>query len=194
MSIRSSIPCTKDSAASLIVRRQVKEFIACVRQKRNRAVCFSAYISLLSTIGDHQYMAALFDTIVKKSSIPSSELSTILAEQLSRQILERKFDTCESILRLPLQSLRIPLPSYELTQFIRGNSDTDQVCRCLSILIERNLRHDKDYVSWMLITLFTNYVKGREQIIEHVLKLAKHVSLTQTCFGRSEERRVGKEC
>jgi hypothetical protein len=132
---------------------------------------------------DGNYMSELFQLITKKSRLTSDQLSTMIVNELSRAVLEQNFDLCEQILRLPFQSFKISLPTYELIQFIHTCSNSEQLFDCLSILIEKNLPHDSEYFSWVLIILFEHYQIGDEIIIEHLLNIKKNINLLFTCYG-----------
>ena len=176
----------RDSMISLIVHKQVQDYLSYLRQKDYQLVCIDAFFHLLPTIFDDVYMSDLFQLIVKKSRFSSDQLSKIVHNQLSRTILEKDFQLCEKILRLPLQTLKISLPTYELTQLIHTCSNTQQLTDCLSILIEKNLPHDPEYISWILIILFEHYRPGDEVIIEHLLNIKKNSNFLFTSYGTNQ--------
>src|ERR1700722_13782706 len=105
----------KDLIKSLIVHKQIKEFSSYLRQKDNRTLCIECFFQLLPSILDEKYVSDLFELITKKSGLKSDQLSTIIANELSTAILVKNFDLCEKILNLPFQSLKISLPTYEIT-------------------------------------------------------------------------------
>jgi len=175
----------KDFIKSLIVHKQIKEFSSCLRQKNDRTLCIEGFFQLLPSILDEKYMFHLFELITKKSGLKSNQLSTIITDQLSSAIIVKNFDLCEKILSLPFQSSKISLPTYEIIQLIHQCSNTEQLIQCLSILIEKNLPYDSEYLSWILIILFEHYLIGDEIIIEYILNTKKHINLLFTCYGNN---------
>ncbi|CAF3189579.1 unnamed protein product, partial [Rotaria sp. Silwood2] len=175
----------RDFIESLIVHKQIKEFSSCLCKKDDRILCIDGFFRLLPTILDEKYMSNLFELICKKSRLTSNELSTIIINKLSRTILDKNFDLCEKILHLPIQSLKISLPTYELVQLIHTCSNTNQLIKCLSILIEKNLPYDSEYLSWILIIIFEHYTIGDEIIIEYLLNVKKNINLLFTCYGNN---------
>jgi hypothetical protein len=175
----------RDFIRSLIFHKQIKEFSSYLRQKDDRKLCIDEFFRLLSLTPDEKYMSDIFVLITKNGGFKSTELSTIITNQLSSAILSRDFDLCEKILHLPFQSLKINLPTYEITQLIHTCSDSEQSIRCLSILIEKNLPYDSEYLSWILIILFEYYSIGDEIIIEHILNIKININLLFKCYGNS---------
>jgi hypothetical protein len=175
----------KDFIKSLIVHKQIKEFSSYLRQKDDRTLCIEAFFELLPLILEEKYTPDLVELITKKSGLKSNQLSTIITNQISSSILKKDFDLCEKILHLPFQSLKISLPTYEIIQLIHTCSNTQQLFQCLSILIEKNLPYDSEYLSWILIILFEHYQIGDEIIIEYILNINKHINLLFTCYGNN---------
>ncbi|CAF0855590.1 unnamed protein product [Rotaria sordida] len=120
-------------------------------------------------------MSNLFELISKKSRLTSKQLSTIIVKKLLRAISNENFDLCEKILHLSFQTLQISLSTFELIKLIHSCSNKNQLIRCLSILIEKNLPHDCEYLSWILIIIFEYYIIGDEIIIEYLLNLKKKI-------------------
>jgi hypothetical protein len=175
----------KNLINSFIVHKQLKEFSSYLRQKDDRILCIEGFFQLLPSMLDEHYMSQLFELITKKSGLKSNELSTIITAKLSSAILDKNFDLCEKILHLPFQSFPITLPTYEIIQFIHTCSNSQQLISCLSILIEKNLPYDSEYLSWILIILFEHYLIGDEIIIEYILNMRKHINLLFTCYGNN---------
>jgi hypothetical protein len=175
----------KDFIKSLIVHKQIKEFSSYLRQKDDRTLCIEAFFELLPLILEEKYTPDLVELITKKSGLKSNQLSTIITNQISSSILKKDFDLCEKILHLPFQSLKISLPTYEIIQLIHTCSNTQQLFQCLSILIEKNLPYDSEYLSWILIILFEHYQIGDEIIIEYILNINKHINLLFKCYGNN---------
>ncbi|CAF1293216.1 unnamed protein product [Rotaria sordida] len=181
----SSTISRQDFIESLIVYKQIKEFSSCLHKKDDQTLCIDGFFRLLPTILDENYMSNLCELISKKSRLTANELSKIITNKLSRTILDKNFDLCEKILRLPFQSLKISLATYELIQLIHTCSNTNQLIQCLSILIEKNLPYDSEYLSWILIILFEHYIIGDEIIIEYLLNIKKNINLLFTCYGNN---------
>ncbi|CAF1090919.1 unnamed protein product [Rotaria sp. Silwood1] len=181
----SSTISRQDFIESLIVHKQIDEFSLCLRKKHDQTLCIDGFFRLLPTILDEHYMSNLFELISKKSRLTSNELSTIITNKLSRTILNKNFDLCEKILHLPIQSLKISLPTYELVQLIHTCSNTNQLIQCLSILIEKNLPYDSEYLLWILIIIFEHYIIGDEVILEYLLNIKKNINLLFTCYGNN---------
>jgi len=175
----------KDFIKSLIVHKQIKEFSSYLRQKDDRTLCIEAFFELLPSILEEKYTPDLVELITKKSGLKSNQLSTIVTNQIASSILKKDFDLCEKILNLPFQSLKISLPTYEIVQLIHTCSNTEQLIQCLSILIEKNLPYDSEYLLWILIILLEGYQIGDEIIIEYILNINKHINLLFTCYGNN---------
>lgn len=180
-----SIIAQRDLIKSLIVNKQTQELCAYLRQNDDRVLCFEGFFQLLPSITDDRYLGELFDMMLKRSRMKSSEISVILSKQLSSAVLQKNFDQCEKILHLPFQSVPITLPTFELIKLIEDCSDCNQVIRCLSILIEKNLPHDPEYLIWILIVLCEHYRTGDEIIIDYLLNLKKPIDLLFTCYGNN---------
>ncbi|CAF4481180.1 unnamed protein product [Rotaria sp. Silwood2] len=170
---------------SLIVHKQIKEFSSCLRQKDDRTLCIDAFFELLPTILDENYMSNLFELISKKSRLTPKALSTIIVNKLSRAISDENFDLCEKLLHLRFQSIQISLPSFEIIKLIHSCSNKNQLIRCLSILLEKNLPYDCAYLSWILIIIFEYYTIGDEIIIEYLLNFQKNINLLFICYGNN---------
>lgn len=168
---------------SLIVQRQTIELVPFLRKKPDRDLCIEGFFELFSSITDDKYMFDLFQLILQKSSFKSSELSPILTQQLSKSILSKNFDLCQRILHLPFQSLKLPLPTYETIQLIHQCTNIEQLLECLSILIEKNLPYDSEYLLWILIIIFENYLMGDEIIIEYIINKQKKFNLLFKSYG-----------
>ncbi|CAF1043052.1 unnamed protein product [Adineta steineri] len=174
----------RDFIESLIVHKQVKEFTSCLQKKDERSWCIDGYFNLLPTILDEKYMADIFEIISKNSRVTSKELSNIIVSKLVGAIHDGNFDLFEKILHLPFQSsIQIPVQTYDLIRFLHTCTNTDQLMRCLSVLVEKNLRHDPEYLSWLLIILFEHYKTGDEIIIEYLLNIKKDINILFTCYG-----------
>ena len=170
---------------SFIVHKQTSEYLSYIKQKEHRLVCTDAFFHLLPTIPDGDYMSMLFELITNNSRLTSKELSTIIVNKLSRAISESNFDLAEQILNLPLKSIQISLPTYEIVQLIHTCPNANQKLKLLSILIEKNLPYDKEYITWILIILFETYIIGDEIIIEYILNIKKNLNLLFTCYGNN---------
>lgn len=168
---------------SLIENKQIKELCSHLQRNEDRAFCFEVFFLLSPSISDDRYLGEVFDTMVKKSRMKSSEISTILSKQLSSAILQKNFDQLEKILHLPYPSVPITLSTFELIKLIENCPDSNQVIRCLSILIEKNLPHDSEYLTWILIILCEHYRTGDEIIIDYLLNLKKPIDLLFTSYG-----------
>ncbi|CAF2136344.1 unnamed protein product [Rotaria magnacalcarata] len=174
-----------DYIESLIFHQQTNEFISHLLQKKNQELCVDTFFRLLPTIPDEKYMKILFELIYKKARFKSNQLSAIIVTELSRAIRDKNFELCERILSLPLQSLQIPLGAYEITQLMHTCPDRDQLFRCLSILIERNLLYDSEYYSWILIVVFEHYTIGDDLTIEYLLTVRKTANLLFSYYGNN---------
>ncbi|CAM4876880.1 unnamed protein product [Rotaria socialis] len=172
-----------DYIESLIFHQKTNEFISHLRRKENQEFCVDTFFRLLPVMPDEKYMNNLFELIYKKSRFKSDQLSAIIATQLSRTILDKNFELCERILSLPIQSLQIPLGTYEITKLMHTCPDKDQLFRVLSILIERNLLYDPEYHSWILIILFEYYMTGDDVTIEYLLDVRKTPNLLFSFCG-----------
>ncbi|CAF0914249.1 unnamed protein product [Rotaria sp. Silwood1] len=175
----------KNFIESLIVHKQTKEFSSCLRQKDDRTLCIDGFFDLLPKILDENYMLNLFELIYKKSRLTSKQLSTIIVNKLSRAIFDENFDLCEKILHLPFQSLQMSLSTFALIKLTHACLNKNQLIRCLSILIDKNLPYDTEYFSWILITIFEHYIIGDEIIIEHLLNLKKNSNVLSTRYGNN---------
>ena len=175
----------RDMIKSFIVQRQTKEFTSCLRNPADQSVCLDAFILLLTSVPDEQYMSSLFEVIRKHSRLSPAEFSAAIVSKLSHAILEKDFELCERILRLPLKASLMPLPTFELIRFMHTCSDREQLFRFLSNLIEKNLPYDAGYHSWILIILFEHYQTGDDEIIEYLFKLQKSTSLLHDFFGNN---------
>ena len=181
----SSDAARRELIKSFIVQRQTKEFCAYLRRNEDRMLCFQGFFQLLPKMLDDQYLGELFEIMLKKSRLKPAEISKIISDQLSSAIREKNFLLCEKILYLPFQSFALTLPTFEFIQFIHNCFDSDQLIRCISKLIEKNLPHDSEYLSWVLIILFEHYRIGDEILIEHLLNLKTSIDLLCTCYGNS---------
>lgn len=170
---------------TLIERKQIKEFLTLLRSKDDRILCVETFLNCLSTISDEKYMHDLFVLIKQKSRLTPLQLSTIVCKSLVRTILDRKFDQCEQILRLPLPNAPLSLPTYELTKLIHYCPNQEQLFFCLSVLIEKNLAHDSSYIPWVLIIVFEDYTAGDEHVIEFLLKMRPEKEFLHCNYGEN---------
>ncbi|CAF0807178.1 unnamed protein product [Adineta ricciae] len=167
----------------LIKDKRLKELTTCLQRKSDRSDCINGFFNLLSKLPDDAYMDEVFELIITKSRLPPTQIARLVVDRLSQAISSKDFGLFERILRLPFSLIQIPLSTYDASRFISTCSDSDQVTRCLSILIEKNLRFDPEYPSWILILLIEHYKTGEEIVIENFLREQRNAQFLYVQYG-----------
>ncbi|CAF1028413.1 unnamed protein product [Adineta ricciae] len=168
---------------NLINDKRLKELTTCLQRKSDQMDCINGYFHLLSKLTDDAYMDEIFELIITKSRLPPTQIARIVVDRLSQAISSKDFGLFERILRLSHSSIQLPLSTYDVSRLISTCSDSDQIARCLSILIEKNLRFEPEYPTWILILLIEHYKTGGEIVIENFLREQTNAQFLYVPYG-----------